>query len=763
GTNPIGTPPATIPAGESRTLNVSFTPQGAGAQSATLTITSNDPDSPSVTFSFQGIGVAQVPNIQVTPSPATHDFGSINTGGSSAAFTVTIENTGNADLSVSAISLTNTQNFTLNTQPGTNPIGTPPATIPAGESRTLNVSFTPQDAGAQSAALTISSNDPDSPSVTFSFQGTVLPIVENWATFGPDYCLGLDACLSSPIITALLLDNNGTLWIGTWPYTVESQTTGGGICAYNLYTGAFACFDENDGLVGNMVIDIAMSPQGDIWVAAGGTSGDGVSLYIGEGMFETFGPDDMGMSDQALINDITVDANGHPWVATSSGIFEYDGTDWVNYSTSGENIFEGEPFSLNDDVITGILAGPSGRLFIGTWTQGLFIKDPGGNSSHFGSTTSGTSISNMAIDPNGTLWFAAVKGGENTLMSLAPGGSPVTVPVPSELATSSSAIKALFIDPATGDIFIGSDLGFYRYDRQTWSTFDTSNSGLVTNQVNALLIDSFGDYWIGTEEGLSHLNFAAPSFAGGMVYGEGEKKTDLPISTTISVRFGEPMRRTSAESSFEMIDHSNGAILPGTFTWNESFTIMTFKPATTLKYGATYMINIYYTAEDRWGRTIDLGIGPGADFRSFTIKTKAAPKPPSSTTPSYGLYPFGWPSYTYTFPSWTGFTQYSPSYMGQTSYLNYMVQPSGYTFPSWTGSTPYGPSYLGQINYVNFMSQPPTYRPSQYALPLQSTRYFSAIYGTSGSSALPYSFGTGYQSYGFLPTYGSTTYGYRYR
>jgi len=754
GTNPIGTPPVTIAPGESRTLGVSFTPQTSGVQSATLSITSNDPDPSTVTFSFQGTGVPpQVPNIQVTPSPPTtpHNFGSVYVGSSSSEFVITIGNTGTANLTVSAITLTYVPNFTLDLQAGTNPIGTPPVTIAPGGSHTLGVSFTPKSAGTYSPTLTIISNDPEPSTVTFSFKGTGLADVENWDTFGPDYCFGPDACLPSPIITALLLDNNGTLWIGTWPNTAGSQTAGGGVCAYNLYTGAFACFDESDGLFGDMVLDIAMNPQGEIWVAAKGMSGEGVSRYIGDGMFEAFGPDDMGLSSADLIYDITVDADGHLWVATTSGIFEYDGTDWINYVRYGENIFEGEPFSIEYDVITGILAGTSGRLFIGTWEEGLFIKNPTGNSVNFDYLTSGTLISNMAIDPNGNLWYSAFKDSQNTLMFLAPGGSPAAIPVPSEIATSASATNAIFVDP--NGVFIGSDFGFYRYDGQTWDRFDTSNSGLLTNDVNAILIDTYGDYWVGTAEGLSHFNPKAPSLAGEKVYGEGEKKTDLSIDTNIIVEFSEPMDRSSAESSFEMIEKPNGNDLQGTFTWNESFTIMTFKPSTPLKYDTTYEIWIYNTAKDRWGRTIDLGIGTGANFRSFTIKTKAAPKPPSSSKPSSGIYPYSWPSYTYTFPSWTGSTQYGASYLGQTSYLNYMVQPSAYASPSWTGSTKYGALYPGQMNYINYMFQPPTYWPSQYAMPLQSTWYPSSGYGTGGSSALPYTFSTGYQSYGFLPTY----------
>ncbi|MGA1796594.1 MAG: choice-of-anchor D domain-containing protein, partial [bacterium] len=489
GSQPIGATPIVIPPDQGRSLTISFTPQAAGEKSATLTIASSDPDTPSTTITLQGTAVGpSSPHMEISPASAHHDFGYLRINGTPGICTITITNAGNADLVIYTLALSNGVDFSLHASAGAHPIGNVPTSISPDEFRTLAVSFIPQAVGTAAATLTITSNDPDVPSLAFSFQGTGTDTVEGWSTYGPDTCFGADACLSSPDVTSLLDDHHGTLWMGTRPYTMGNQTTGGGVCAYNRSTGALVCLDEDDGLQGSTVIDIAMGPQGAIWVATDADidgQGAGVSRYGKDGTVVGFGPEEIGMGPDCWITDIDVDTSGHLWIATSlCGLIQYDETDWVTYSTSGENIFAGEPLIMTDDSITGILCSSTGELYIGTWAEGLFIKAPDGNSRHIEASSAGTYIATMAEDASGNLWYSWMDDEANHLVSMAPGGSPFSIAIPSGLAAGTTIINDLAIDPAAGDILIASDTGFYTYDGQVWTMFDASNSGLESCVVN---------------------------------------------------------------------------------------------------------------------------------------------------------------------------------------------------------------------------------------------------------------------------------------
>lgn len=103
------------------------------------------------------------PDVDVTPT--TVDFGSVVVGNSSAR-TLTVENLGTAPLSVTATSVggANASHFTV-TNGGA-------FTLEPAENRTLTVVYAPTTNGTHDATVTVSSNDPDEPSVEVALGGT---------------------------------------------------------------------------------------------------------------------------------------------------------------------------------------------------------------------------------------------------------------------------------------------------------------------------------------------------------------------------------------------------------------------------------------------------------------------------------------------------------------------------------------------------------------------------------------------------------------
>jgi hypothetical protein len=110
------------------------------------------------------------PDISV--DPLAIDFNSVVVGESSSAETITISNTGTADLNISDMILSDTTNFSLDVNGGSNPAGSAALVIPAGEHRTVTITFNPTSTGNKPATLSIGSDDPEEATVDVDLNGT---------------------------------------------------------------------------------------------------------------------------------------------------------------------------------------------------------------------------------------------------------------------------------------------------------------------------------------------------------------------------------------------------------------------------------------------------------------------------------------------------------------------------------------------------------------------------------------------------------------
>ncbi|WP_354583656.1 choice-of-anchor D domain-containing protein [Hymenobacter sp. UYCo722] len=164
-----GTSPTTVPAGGTATVNVTFTPTATGTRPGTLVINSNASNGATYTVNLTGNGsAAPAPTLAVTqagtsyPSGGTaYSFGNqtVNTTSPAVAFTLT--NSGNSALAISSI--TATADFAVN--------GTPPTTVPAGGTATVNVTFTPTATGTRAGTLVINSNASNGATYTVNLTG----------------------------------------------------------------------------------------------------------------------------------------------------------------------------------------------------------------------------------------------------------------------------------------------------------------------------------------------------------------------------------------------------------------------------------------------------------------------------------------------------------------------------------------------------------------------------------------------------------------
>ena len=187
-----------------------------------------------------------VPEINVTPG--TLDFGETNTGSTAPAQAVTIQNQGEVSLSLTSISLSGTDaaRFAISS----NNCG---ASLSAGASCTVQLTFAPTTSGSRSALLVITNNDSDESTVNVALSGTT-PGSGGGGTPGT-YNLAVTksasvstATVGVPFNYTITVLNKGTIAASNVTMTDQlpagvtfgaANATGGGTCTHS--SGTVTC------------------------------------------------------------------------------------------------------------------------------------------------------------------------------------------------------------------------------------------------------------------------------------------------------------------------------------------------------------------------------------------------------------------------------------------------------------------------------------------------------------------------------------------
>jgi len=159
----VTTNPSTgnLTAGGSLVVAVTFKPTARGNYSGELVIVSDDSSKPSVTVPFTGTS-SYATGIDV--SPTSINFGSVSVKQSATNY-VRVANNGTSDLNVSVFVTAGTP-FTVSPSS---------FTLRPGQFQTLIVTFAPTEKGSFSSALTIISDDKNTPKVTVNLFGETSP------------------------------------------------------------------------------------------------------------------------------------------------------------------------------------------------------------------------------------------------------------------------------------------------------------------------------------------------------------------------------------------------------------------------------------------------------------------------------------------------------------------------------------------------------------------------------------------------------------
>ncbi len=203
-------------------------------------------------------------------------------------------------------------------------------------------------------------------------------------------------------ISAIAITSNEELWFGTMRYGIHRFTT----------ETAFS-YSTADGLGSNAIMDIAGAPDGSVWVATSALAGQGgIAHFTGgaegdRGTWTTYTTAD-GLAGNH-VHTIAVTPDGAVWCATDRGISHYDGREWQELLT---------PDDVATENVHSIVVAPDGAVWFGTrrgssddgwgvlrldgetWTQ--YTIDDG---------LAGDVVTAIAVAPDGTLWFASYGAG----------------------------------------------------------------------------------------------------------------------------------------------------------------------------------------------------------------------------------------------------------------------------------------------------------------------------------------------------------------
>lgn len=224
---------------------------------------------------------------------------------------------------------------------------------------------------------------------------------------------------------------------------MKKTLTLAGLCiTAALSAQTFTTYTTADGLPTDNVRDLAMAPDGALWMATQA----GVVRYNGAGFGTHNTTTHPGLASDD-VQAIAVAANGDVWAGTDFGVSVFDGVDYVTYTTAD---------GLSDDQVKNIKQAPNGDVWIGTINGAT--RYSGGVFTAFGSPEIPFGgVLHIAFAPNGDVWMS-------------------------------------------GGLF-----GVIVYDGSAFTTITTAQ-GLISNRIRAIAFDDAGQRWVATAEGVSVLD-----------------------------------------------------------------------------------------------------------------------------------------------------------------------------------------------------------------------------------------------------------------
>lgn len=311
---------------------------------------------------------------------------------------------------------------------------------------------------------------------------------------------------------ALCEDRSGTMWFGTVADAVVKLDRARK--PFSIYTKVPG---DASSLSSATVTGICEDASGAVWV---GTLLGLNRLNASTGTFTHYRHDDRNTNSLSadVIGPILQDRRGTLWIGTQGGgLDEFDKRKqrFVHHRYAPL-----DSLSLANDVVDALYAGRDSTLWIGT-TSAIEEYVPASNTfrGHFPGypkTLEGAAyVKAILEDHTGLIWIAAPPTGlsfydrssdrwQQYLGDQRAGNERRSMVGPGTLS---------LVEDRRGTIWVGTNVGLFRFDRQTevFTPFSVKD-GLANNNINAILQDGKGRLWLCTSNGLSRFDQNNGSF-----------------------------------------------------------------------------------------------------------------------------------------------------------------------------------------------------------------------------------------------------------